>query len=173
MRLRGFLGVVSAIALSACVVATHDRDRESPIPGAGSSGSGGTAGSAGSSGAGAAGFAGTSGTAGRASDAGTDVGSGGNGDASPDSAADSGTGGTAGDAGDGGGTGGTADAGNTDGGSGNPTLGVQCNAIISACPGIALAQCQLYLGGLTATARAYVVSCMSSGCSFANCVRDL
>jgi hypothetical protein len=52
-------------------------------------------------------------------------------------------------------------------------VSVQCSAIVSACPAIALAQCQLYLAGMTATARARMVSCMSAGCNLATCVRDL
>ena len=246
MRARGFLGVLGAFALGACVVTTHDGDRDSPIPGRPDSGSGGTAGSAGTSAGGTAGSAGTSGggTAGTRSDAGTDASSSDSGDAAIDSAADGTEGST-----DGGSTdGGSIDSGTTDGGCDDsvgsnvdcsgvnpdptcsvvgtpfqksyceraPTLfkprvaqrissciaglsslelctplvaqcitnglssacsdasvNVQCSAIVSACPGIVLAQCQLYLAGMTATARARMVSCMSAGCNLATCARDL
>jgi hypothetical protein len=175
MRLRGLLGVLSGVALAACVVVT-DGDTD-PVTGnnAGSSGRSGAAGSAGASGSGAAGSAGASGTGGSAgsnADAGRDVGSGGSGDAAIDVGNDSGAGGSAADAGgaggetDGGGTGGATDG-------ADPTLSVHCSAIVSACPLVAFAQCELYLAGLTASARARVVSCMSTGCNLAACARDL
>jgi hypothetical protein len=53
------------------------------------------------------------------------------------------------------------------------SVNVQCSAIVGACPAIALVQCQLYLAGMTATARARMVSCMSAGCNLANCAREL
>jgi hypothetical protein len=242
------LGVVSGIALSACVVATNDGDRKSPIPiPAGSSGTSSTAGSAGSGGDGTAGSAGSAGSAGAAaSDSGADSSA----DAAVDSTSDSGgdakndgstTDGNSDDA--------TMDGPTTDGATcddsvgssvdcsgvnpdptcsvvGTPfqksyceraptlfkpriaqriasciagltrlelctplvaqcindgltsacadtSVGVQCSAIVSACPAIALAQCQLYLAGMTATARARMVSCMNAGCNFASCARDL
>ena len=248
MRLRGFVGVASAVLLSACVVATNDRERESPIPGPG--GLGGTAGSAGTAGDSSAGSAGSSGSVGTgASDSGVADSGRDSGDAATDSSSDAGS-----DAnGDGAATDGSSDGASIDGTSdgqtcddsvGNsvdcsgvnpdptcsvigtqfqksyceraPTLfkprvaqriagciagltslelctplvvqcisdglssacsdssvGVQCSAIISACPGLALAQCQLYLAGMTATARARMVSCMSAGCNLATCARDL
>jgi hypothetical protein len=239
--------VLGAFALGACVVTTHDGDRESPLPGRPDSGSGGTAGSAGTSAGGTAGSAGTSsaGAAGTSSDAGTDASTGDSGDAAVDSPADGTDSGTT--------DSGTTDGASTDGGTADggcddsvgssvdcsgvnpdptcsvvgtpfqksyceraPTLfkprvaqrissciaglsslelctplvaqcitsglssacsdataGVQCSAIVSACPAIALAQCQLYLAGMTATARARMVSCMSAGCNLATCARDL
>jgi hypothetical protein len=241
MRLRGMVGVVSAITLSACVVATNDGDRKSPIPGpAGSSGTGGTAGSAGSAGGGTAGSAGSAGAAG--SDSGADSSA----DAAVDSTSDATNDGSTND---GSTTDGNSDGATTDGASCDDSVGssvdcsgvnpdptcsvvgtpfqksyceraptlfkprvaqriasciaglnrlelctplvaqcindgltsacadtsvsIQCSAIVSACPAIALAQCQLYLAGMTATARARMVSCMSAGCNLATCAREL
>jgi hypothetical protein len=166
MRLRGLLGVVSGIALGACVVTTHDGERDSPIgPVAGASGAGGTAGSAGTGGGGTAGSA--DGAAGRDSAADSSA------DAATDSETDAGTDGATLD-GDSDSDSGTTDGATTDGGaSDDTTLNVQCSIILSACPAIALAQCQLYLAGMTASARARMVACMSSGCNLANCARDL
>jgi hypothetical protein len=248
MRLRGMLGVVSGIALSACIVATNDGDRKSPIPiPAGSSGTGSTAGSAGSGGDGAAGSAGSAGSAGAA---GSDSGADSSADAAVDSTSDSGGDATNdGSTTDGNSDGATTDGTTTDGATCNDSVGssvdcsgvnpdptcsvvgtpfqksyceraptlfkpriaqriasciagltrlelctplvaqcindgltsacadtsvsVQCSAIVSACPAIALAQCQLYLAGMTATARARMVSCMTAGCNLATCARDL
>jgi hypothetical protein len=167
MKLRVFLGVLSGLALGACVVATNDGDRDPA--------SGGKSGASGSSGAaGTGGIGGSSGSAGRA-DASPDVASGGTGDAGIDSASDdAATDGTS----DGGGTGGAATDGAThdgggSGGSGGATVSVQCRAIVDACPALALAECQLYLAGMTASARAWMVACVSSGCNLASCARDL
>jgi len=235
--------VVSGIALGACVVTTHDGERDSPIGPVGSGGASGTAGSAGTGSGGTAGSAGSSGSAGTG---GRDSGA----DSSADAAIDSGTDtGTDGATTDGNSDSGTTDGSNTDGGACDDSLGssvdcsgvnpdptcsvvgtpfqksyceraptlfkprvaqrvagciagltsielctplvvqcitdglssacadssvnVQCSAIVSACPAIALAQCQLYLAGMTATARARMVSCMSAGCNLANCAREL
>jgi hypothetical protein len=247
MRLRGMVGIVSSIALSACVVATNDGDRKSPIPGpAGSSGTGGTAGSAGSGGGGTAGSAGSAGSAGAA---GNDSGADSSADAAVDSASDADGFTNDGSTTDGNSDGATTDGATTDGATCDDSVGssvdcsgvnpdptcsvvgtpfqksyceraptlfkprvaqriasciagltrielctplvaqcindgltsacadtsvsVQCSAIVSACPAIALAQCQLYLAGMTATARARMVSCMSAGCNLATCAHEL
>jgi|SoiMethySBSTD1v2_1073268.scaffolds.fasta_scaffold00736_5 hypothetical protein len=171
MRLRGFLGIVSGLALGACVVMTNDGDRGDQPGGGGKAGVSGSSGRAGSGG--------SAGSAGKA-DSGPDSASGGTGDAALDSAPDDADTDSAADGAteDSGGNGGTSGSGGsaTDGGpadGGGQTVGVQCRAIVDACPLVALAECQFYLAGLTASARARVVSCMSSGCNLTTCLRDL